>query len=196
MHKHLDFSTKQAKPLIFLISCYMNLLTRKCTRMITDFAKMAKSSKVFLFFLVVVFFGTCLSDFANATSISYAAMQGNSIPCDRRSGNQLNCRPGNPVNAYSRGCSSEYHCGQGAAWRLSTWKKEKKYLFKLFSLAYLIKLVIFSLMSSTNLIIMDKTSVAFYMYSKTRHQSRAVRGIWCPLVIYNTNQSAISDLFN
>ncbi|KAL3538154.1 hypothetical protein ACH5RR_001520 [Cinchona calisaya] len=47
---------------------------------------------------------------ATTRYISYGALQRNSVPCSRRGQSYYNCRPGAPVNPYTRGCSAITRC--------------------------------------------------------------------------------------
>ncbi|MCD7473248.1 hypothetical protein HAX54_014973, partial [Datura stramonium] len=42
--------------------------------------------------------------------ISYGAVGANYVPCDRKSGNNVKCRPTVPETPYNRGCSPLTRC--------------------------------------------------------------------------------------
>lgn len=42
--------------------------------------------------------------------ISYGAMGGNDIPCNRKTGSNANCHPTIPTTPYQRGCSPLTRC--------------------------------------------------------------------------------------
>ncbi|KAH9797025.1 protein RALF-like 19 [Citrus sinensis] len=47
--------------------------------------------------------------------ISYRALQGNSVPCNRRGASYYNCNGGGPTNPYRRGCTAITNCQRATA---------------------------------------------------------------------------------
>jgi hypothetical protein len=56
--------------------------------------------------------GDAVATTTQASTISYGALQKNSVPCSRRGASAANCRPGTPANPYTRGCSAINRCHQ------------------------------------------------------------------------------------
>lgn len=56
--------------------------------------------------------GDAVATTTQATTIGYGALDRNSIPCSKRGASAANCKPGPPVNPYTRGCSAINRCRQ------------------------------------------------------------------------------------